>query len=260
MNPDINKSSLVTNNSAVREICEPLALIGITGFFFMRVYNDNSMIDLATHLEWGMHFFSKVYNNTYEKQDIKNHFFPTNYVNLWEHYPENIIWQEGKNFFSVGNGVSIVHNHANYNDIFSFFTDSKNFKLNEFYINNINLLEKFIVYFKDKAKRLIDKAENSKLIIPSHYLEPLSNNDDPHLFNFEHFLDSINISKPNETLSKRECECLYWVAFGKTAEEIGCILGCSKRTIEFHITNAKTKANTNKITTLIYQAAKTGLI
>jgi len=259
MNSEINKSSLVTNNSAVREICEPLGLIGITGFFFMRVYNDNSVIDLATHLEWGTHFFSKVYDNSYEKQAIKNHFFPSNYVSLWEHYPENIIWQEGKNFFRVGNGISIVHKHENYNEIFSFFTDSKNFKLNEFYINNIHLLEKFILYFKDRAKQLINESEGSRLVIPSHYLGSLSNNKSSNP-NFDHFLDSINIGNSNELLSKRECECLYWVALGKTAEEIGSILRCSKRTIEFHINNAKTKTNTSKITALIYQAAKSGLI
>jgi DNA-binding CsgD family transcriptional regulator len=42
-------------------------------------------------------------------------------------------------------------------------------------------------------------------------------------------------------LSPREFECLEWAARGKTAWEIGCILGISRRTAVFHLENAKAK-------------------
>lgn len=38
-------------------------------------------------------------------------------------------------------------------------------------------------------------------------------------------------------LTAREHDCLYWVAQGKTSWEIGCILGISERTVNFHIAN-----------------------
>jgi len=42
-------------------------------------------------------------------------------------------------------------------------------------------------------------------------------------------------------LSDREIETLTWVARGKTSAEIGQMLGLSKRTVDFHIDNARIK-------------------
>jgi LuxR family transcriptional activator of conjugal transfer of Ti plasmids len=42
-------------------------------------------------------------------------------------------------------------------------------------------------------------------------------------------------------LSPRELECLEWSAAGKSAWEIGCILGISRRTVAFHLDNTKAK-------------------
>jgi DNA-binding response OmpR family regulator len=42
-------------------------------------------------------------------------------------------------------------------------------------------------------------------------------------------------------LSEREVEALTWSARGKTSDEIALILGLSKRTIDFHIDNARAK-------------------
>ena len=42
-------------------------------------------------------------------------------------------------------------------------------------------------------------------------------------------------------LAEREIEALTWSARGKTSDEIALILGLSKRTIDFHIDNARAK-------------------
>ncbi len=41
-------------------------------------------------------------------------------------------------------------------------------------------------------------------------------------------------------LSEREIEILTWVARGKTSADIAQILGLSKRTVDFHVENART--------------------
>jgi DNA-binding response OmpR family regulator len=43
------------------------------------------------------------------------------------------------------------------------------------------------------------------------------------------------------SLSEREIEALSWAARGKTSDEIALILGLSKRTVDFHIDNARAK-------------------
>jgi len=47
---------------------------------------------------------------------------------------------------------------------------------------------------------------------------------------------------PSEvSLSEREVETLTWAARGKTSAEIAAILGLTKRTVDFHIDNARDK-------------------
>ena len=48
-------------------------------------------------------------------------------------------------------------------------------------------------------------------------------------------------------LSPREFECLEWAAQGKSAWEIGRILGISRRTVAFHLDNAKMKLNVRTV-------------
>lgn len=49
------------------------------------------------------------------------------------------------------------------------------------------------------------------------------------------------------SLSRRELECLEWAARGKSAWEIGRILGVSRRTAAFHLDNAKAKLGVRSI-------------
>ena len=44
-------------------------------------------------------------------------------------------------------------------------------------------------------------------------------------------------------LTDREAEALTWAARGKTSSEIATILGLTKRTVDFHIDNARLKLN-----------------
>lgn len=44
-------------------------------------------------------------------------------------------------------------------------------------------------------------------------------------------------------ISQREMECLYWLARGKTQEQIASILKITLRTVKAHISNSKQKLN-----------------
>jgi len=61
-------------------------------------------------------------------------------------------------------------------------------------------------------------------------------------------------------LSERELETLTWAARGKTSEEIASILGLSKRTVDFHIDNARGKLSVATRTQAVLRAVSTGLI
>jgi len=62
-------------------------------------------------------------------------------------------------------------------------------------------------------------------------------------------------AKSRETLSRREVECLQWLASGKTLFEAAKILGISERTIRFHITNARERLGVSTTVQAIVAAA-----
>ncbi len=61
-------------------------------------------------------------------------------------------------------------------------------------------------------------------------------------------------------LRERELETLTWAARGKTFEEIGAILSLSKRTVEFHLENARRKLGVATRTQALIKAATGRLI
>ncbi len=62
--------------------------------------------------------------------------------------------------------------------------------------------------------------------------------------------------EPVRELTPREREILRWCSAGKTADEIGKVLGISERTVNFHITNSLAKLNVANKT----QAVAKGLL
>lgn len=61
-------------------------------------------------------------------------------------------------------------------------------------------------------------------------------------------------------LSLREMEALKWVGAGKTSWEIGVIIGCSERTVNFHVSNAFKKLNVCNRQQAVSVAIANGLI
>ena len=66
---------------------------------------------------------------------------------------------------------------------------------------------------------------------------------------------------PNDVrLSDREVETLTWAARGKTSAEIAVILNLTKRTVDFHIDNARSKLGVTTRVQAVVKAAAGGLI
>jgi DNA-binding CsgD family transcriptional regulator len=61
-------------------------------------------------------------------------------------------------------------------------------------------------------------------------------------------------------LTEREIECLYWIAEGKTSDEIAVILGISRNTINNYITSVMRKTATRTRSEAIAWAVRNGLV
>ena len=61
-------------------------------------------------------------------------------------------------------------------------------------------------------------------------------------------------------LTDRELECLFWIAEGKTSDEIGVILGISRNTINNYITSVMRKTATKTRSEAIAFAVRNNLV
>lgn len=63
-----------------------------------------------------------------------------------------------------------------------------------------------------------------------------------------------------QKLSKREKECISWVAKGKSSWDIGAILGISENTVNFHIKKVNSKLRASNRTVAAVKATVLGII
>ena len=76
-----------------------------------------------------------------------------------------------------------------------------------------------------------------------------------------HMFCRIDGSCPREyRLAPRELECLKWACRGKTASEMGEILGISERTVYSYLDTARHKMNATNIVHAVAKAVADGLI
>jgi DNA-binding response OmpR family regulator len=70
----------------------------------------------------------------------------------------------------------------------------------------------------------------------------------------------VRVRAQSAGLSRREVESLTWAARGKTSAEIAQIIGLSKRTVDFHLDNARSKLGVATRTEAAIKAASGHLI
>lgn len=73
------------------------------------------------------------------------------------------------------------------------------------------------------------------------------------------FQDVAKVARDME-LTERELECLYWIAEGKTSDEIATIIGISKNTINNYITSVMRKTATRTRSEAIAYAVRHNLV
>jgi DNA-binding CsgD family transcriptional regulator len=63
-----------------------------------------------------------------------------------------------------------------------------------------------------------------------------------------------------QPLTSRQVEILRWTADGKTTEQIAAILGISKPTVNFHISNAIARLNVNNRNSAVARSSRLGVL
>lgn len=248
---NLSKYTMMSSANDMFDLVNPLnSLIKITHFSCHRVYKDNSRTHISTHPSF-IDFYHK--NKFYKLASTSLPFdsYESGYY-IIDNVKTNdlkVIIDATTKLFDYYHPFVIIKKNAEYCEFFYFSTNLENYGANNFYLNNIELFEDFIFYFKSKACKLLNKIDAERFIYPQQkkYIEenPFYNNFnlDKNKFMEKIKLNSYKIDNINASVSHREIQCLSYIKKGYTNKAIASILDISPRTVESYINNLKLKLN-----------------
>lgn len=224
----------------MREIAKPLLALGITYFSYSRSTNDGGRLWLCTSSENVKSYYA---DGRYRIGNTECH--PNSHhaqVVLWATLPNQRVYETTKQL-GIDHGIFIIKPQQDCCEFLAFATTPNNYQIINTYLTNMDFLNKFGDYFKEKARSLIKKGEKNKLYLPYHN-KVISCVDNANL-------NSLFDSNYPTKLSPRQYSCAQLLLQGNNIKEIAKQLSLSPRTIETYIDNLKTKLRCQNKTELI---------
>lgn len=233
----------------LKDICKPLRHLGINYFSQVIIDDKNRFSSLGMQPEFVKIYYEKQYYNLdIHRSRVSQQ---ANYI-FWDMIQREPNWEEyyaDFNGFSLGHSFTIIHQFEACQHYYHFSADLRNDNINNIYLQNLDFLKKFILYFNEKinSHRDLKKAHDIKSMMQGKKETEGDNNINLNV-------DRIYFSHDNY-LTLREFECLQWLTSGKTMEEIALHLSISLRTMKGHIENIKRKLNCTNLFQLgmVYQ-------
>lgn len=235
---DLLKKSLVYSSaSIVDEICRPLFdHFPISYFSYSRDYNDNRpLLLLISNKDWLYHYTVNCYPFLIRPEEIRT----------WTTTMPGKALKEAGSYLNLFNGVVISKTYPQYTERVELAAANPYENPIEIFFNHRDLLNQFVLYFKDKTSTLMKELLDNPFIFP----ETMFSENRSVAFSYEKFRASIHMKKifmnfnsESVGFSKREFEVLWQLATGKSMKEVAIELEISNRTAESYLKNAKNKA------------------
>ena len=175
---------------------------------------------------------------------------------LWSELDEkDPIYLQGRDFFNIDNGISFVIKRNDITYLYIFAANQAQHAINNFYLGNIDLLQRFIHYFTDKGQSLIKESEKNRIYLPTPQLvNPDRVNNIIVSENIrKEFLDSTPVSRyflltesDDLYLTTKQAECASLLSKGLTSKQIAKVMNISFRTVERNVLDIRQKIQ-NKI-------------
>ena len=263
----VKKSMSAIYQADICEICKPLFQNTAIKFFnYARYYKSGTAFTFSSNVGWHEYLISdagllKTAENIFTSVD--------NGIFLWS-IRSDIAVKIARNNFQIDYPIAFVKNYEKFYEIASFGAALGDDKILEFYFNNINFLEKFIFYFRDKASNLIAIADkdSNRFSIPEFPSDSVVlagkkiMEEKTQSILLDTKINKFFFYDNNEFkyLTRREVECIVYLLRGKTAKKIGTILNISPKTVEEYIGLAKKKLNCYSRSQLFDKSFEIGLL
>lgn len=228
------------NVTDIQTICQPLVdYFQIKSFSYVKIYPDMSRIHLDYNREWTHYFYLNMEKFIDDEKLTESHHWEPGFSTI---YALDDPCCSDAAQFDIGDGLVIANRLEECTEltfIESSFSQPGNCLRNM--LNHIDLLQQFILYFRDKASPIIQEAEKDPIVIPN-----LSLALEKPKKNFTLSLDEkrklINLLH-SYSITTREFECLHFLAQGLTSKEIGRALNIAPKTVDRHFENLKDKCH-----------------
>lgn len=229
----------------IKRICQPLFVhLGISYFDYAQFYPKAKKALIISSDPGYVNFFLN--DDIYKSQPP---LIITSGFHLWDEYINTDFLTTVRNSFKYTHGLTIKTVFNDYDEVINFATRHDNAKINDFYLNQKPLINKFIVHFRQAAAKIIKAAAVHKIdmAIPASHMVTTQHtlgqyaNVEKELFHQENF--SIALDNKLIQLTSRETECLSYLTQGMTAKMIAKQLKISSRTVEYYFINIKQKFN-----------------
>lgn len=230
----------------LRAICAPLQALNITYFSHVRVNAKGQFSALGLEPEFVRLYLDKKYYN-YDIHMARQP-FTEQYV-LWDTVERT---QESKQLyddfkaFELDHTFTIMREQQGVKECFHFAADQQNHFINQNYLTHLELLKKFIHYFNDQISQHKELRRGYEITFEveknnsGYFTKEALWAADYINFNQQTNVDRIYVDC-ERYLTKREFECLYWLAQGKTLEEAAQVMAVTLRTMKAHVVNIKEK-------------------
>lgn len=234
--------------SDVREICAPLLQhYESEMFLYARLFDDGTGYPLTNYPEFHKNHFDKEYRVTppFPQKIVREQFYFFMTDNELSMAPWQPVLDDLRSMFGLWQTIYMIERYEKYYDLYIFSGKAENLGTINFFINNIDKFEKFKLYFKEKAKKIITASQKNKIIIPDKMRGTLRGIGEASVCNpLKKFIHCAN---KKAVVSPREMQCLQLLLCGHTMKEAAVILKISPRTVETHVNNIKHKFNLKKI-------------
>jgi DNA-binding CsgD family transcriptional regulator len=243
-----------TAAQAMQALIKPLHAIGINYFTYDKNYDDGTHLRLTTHGHWIESYYrQEIYNGAVFEKDLR--LFGNGYV-FWSWLNREPVYSVAAEH-DIDHGITIIQKQPTSCDFYHFGTSRDNYLSPEKLFENLNLLYRFIDFFREQAATIIDTAEKTRIRLPnlrSEHIKLPSLETFPTQAAFAEFLQKTEVQRlylgekfNNAYLTRREIDIVRMLLTGKRAIAISQELSVSDRTLEVHMSHIKDKFKCNNL-------------
>lgn len=243
------------NIDFLQDISKPLSEEFSFNFFeYHKFFDDHTFFYLSTNREWHKYYLKKYARSLLVKNHIKRVFCENT-----KHYvlipsttngqkKEADIFIEDMSGFNIYNCLYMYIHYKDSLEVFGFSTHIPHCSFVNKYFNNLDILYRFIAYFSDKARNIINISNNTESSFEKGFLLQHQRTLTRQEKEVEKFLENIEITRypifVGERifyLTSRQIQCVYYLSKGRKYKEIAKLLGIGAKAVESHLTTVKTK-------------------